>query len=214
MSLPVADRAAAARLYDVLLGAGWNATNAGVDLIDAAEPLGVDFAVSDLAAARGLADRRGMTSVDAGDGVARLTAYPPLGLTDSPRPRGSVMLDHIVLTVPDADAAIALFAGRLGMNLRLVKPIGNDVTQLFFRTATAVVEVVAGAGADDSIGLMGLAWRCDDIDVEHARLTDAGLNLSEIRIGRKRGTRVCTVREPALGTATLLIEQTQASRSS
>ena len=39
------------------------------------------------------------------------------------------------------------------------------------------------------------------------RLVAGGVEVSEVRTGRKPGTRVATVRDRALGTPTLLIEQ-------
>ncbi|KJR09279.1 hypothetical protein UG54_04940 [Gordonia sihwensis] len=219
VSLPVADLDAASRMYDLLLGESeglrWAASNATVALrdgrtdadADAVEPT-VDLTVADYDAAAALLRRRGLT-VDDTDGAAAIVGASPLRITagSQVRPTGR-MLDHIVLTAPDADRAVALLGGRLGINLRLVRELGDGICQLFFRTRTVVIEVVAGApDAGDRLGLMGLAWRTDDIVAERHRLAGAGLEVSDVRTGRKGGTRVCTVRERALGTATLLIEQ-------
>ncbi|WP_454166130.1 hypothetical protein [Gordonia iterans] len=112
-----------------------------------------------------------------------------------------------MFTAPSVDAAVALFAGRLGLDLRLERAFGG-LTQMFFRTRSVIVEVLAGGEGAPEFALWGLAWRCADLDAEHARLTGLGLTLSEVRAGRKPGTRVATVREPSLGTPTILIEQT------
>ena len=51
----------------------------------------------------------------------------------------------------------------------------------------------------------GISWRVPDIDAAHARLVAAGFDVSEIRTGRRPGTRVATVRAETHGVATLLI---------
>ena len=212
LTLPVTDHAEAVRLYDLLLGAGsaerWAVTNGSVGLADADRPLTVDLRVADVAPAVELLRRRGL-ALDEQDDATALTDFSPLRITGlGTRDAGGRMIDHVVLTIADTDRAIALFGGRLGINLRLVRDLGNGLSQLFFRTRSSVLEVVAG-GVDPSegIGLMGIAWRSDDIVAEQARLTAAGLDVSEVRTGRKAGTRVCTIRQPELGTATLLIQQ-------
>lgn len=225
LTLPTADREASAALYRILTGATsddrWAVQNGSVGVSDAGEPLTVDLRVADLTGAADLLRRRGLDLAEQPGAVAAtaiaLTAAAPLRITGSgPRDSSGAMIDHVVLTVADADRAIALFGGRLGINLRLVRELGNGVRQLFFRTRSTVLEVVAGApdsddpgsqAGTDGIGLMGIAWRCTDIVAEQQRLIEAGLAVSEVRAGRKAGTRVCTIREPHLGTATLLIEQ-------
>jgi hypothetical protein len=53
-----------------------------------------------------------------------------------------------------------------------------------------------------------LSWRVADIDATHARLVAAGIDVSEVRIGRKPGTRVVSVRNGTCGIHTLLLERT------
>ncbi len=82
--------------------------------------------------------------------------------------------------------------------------------QLFFRAGSAVVEMAASlkkpaADGPDSFG--GLAWRVADAEAVQARLAAAGFNVSEVRIGRKPGTKVFTVRDAAAGVPTILIQQ-------
>ncbi|MCK0440747.1 VOC family protein [Gordonia alkaliphila] len=208
VTVAVDDPAAAAAAYDVLVGAGsagvWAASNGSVRAAAGESAPWAAFAAADVAGATALLGRRGL-SLDA-DGRAESVAA--VGITaDAGARAGAPTLDHVVYTAPSVDAAIALFAGRLGLDLRLVRQFG-DVAQVFFRSASVVVEVLAGSGEQAAdFGLWGLAWRVADLDVEHARLTREGLALSEIRVGRKPGTRVATVRERALGTPTILLEQ-------
>jgi len=56
--------------------------------------------------------------------------------------------------------------------------------------------------------LWGLSWRVADIDATRARLASSGVDVSEVRTGRKPGTRVVTVRSSTCGIPTLLVERT------
>jgi hypothetical protein len=83
---------------------------------------------------------------------------------------------------------------------------------MFFRCGDLIVEVThrPGKPADaDKLHqdkLRGLCWRVADIDATHARLTVAGVDVSEIRTGRKPGTRVMTVRNGTCSVPTLLVQ--------
>ncbi|MCI3132596.1 VOC family protein [Phenylobacterium aquaticum] len=120
-------------------------------------------------------------------------------------------LDHVVVTTVNADRALAIWGAKLGLDLRLDR--SNEqwgVRQLFFRCGSAVVEMAASlktpsSDGPDSFG--GLAWRVADADAAQARLAAAGFNVSEVRVGRKPGTRVFTARNVAAGVPTILIQQ-------
>jgi hypothetical protein len=56
--------------------------------------------------------------------------------------------------------------------------------------------------------LWGLSWRVANADATRARLVAAGLDVSEVRAGRKPGTRVVSVRNGTCGIHTLLVERT------
>lgn len=205
VTVPSGDPAAAAAVYTAMIGepesgtARWRAGNGSLTVVPASaddDAPRVRFQAHDAEAAQKLLTRRGL----------RPDEVRAVGVTAAAGARsGAPVLDHVVFTAPSVDAGIALFGGRLGLNLRLVREFG-PVSQLFFRTPSVVVEVLAGA-ENPGIALWGLAWHSDDLDAEHDRLVRAGLALSEIRAGRKPGTRVMTVREPALGVPTILIEQ-------
>lgn len=212
--LPVEEPVATAAVYTALLGPSddgrsWAAGNGSIVLVDDGQ-LGpwAAFEVADADVAAALLARRGLPLAATAGHAVRAETVPAVGITANAGARpGAPMLDHIVFTTDTVDAAVALFAGRLGMDLRLARSFG-DLTQVFLRTSSVVVEVLAGGDrAHPGVQLWGLAWRCGDLDAEHARLTAAGLSLSEVREGRKPGTRVATVREPALGTPTILLEQ-------
>ena len=56
--------------------------------------------------------------------------------------------------------------------------------------------------------MWGLSWRVADIDATRARLVAAGIDVSEVRAGRKPGTRVMSVRDGTCGVHTLVLERT------
>lgn len=118
-------------------------------------------------------------------------------------------LDHVVVRTPDAERAVALYGGRLGLDLRLDRSRPEiGVRQLFFVLRGLVVEVVQSLKEEVHAGpdsIWGLAWRSRDIDASRARLVAAGINVSEVRDGRKAGTRVATVKSHTAGVPTLLI---------
>lgn len=174
----------------------------------------VYFTVDDVSATRRLLDRRGHPLADSALGALGETSA--VGIAARPDPvadPGSdlIGLDHLVFTCDNRDAAVALFAGTFDLDFRLDQPIGQDARQLFFRRGDLIVEVVAAPRppADpvpsSPVTLWGVAWRSTDVDATHARLTAAGLDLSEIRVGRKKGTRIFTVRHRELATRTVVI---------
>jgi hypothetical protein len=87
---------------------------------------------------------------------------------------------------------------------------------MFFRCGDLIVEIVHRPGKDANVNeahdrLWGLSWRVADIDATRARLASAGVDVSDVRTGRKPGTRVLTVRNGTCGIPTLLVERTARS---
>lgn len=119
-------------------------------------------------------------------------------------------LDHVVVTTEDSDRAAALYGARLGLDLALDRSHQDWGQLMFFRCGDLVVEVVRRpvAGSDAAHDrLWGLSWRVADIDATRARLIAAGLDVSEVRNGRKPGTRIMTVRNGTCGIQTVLLER-------
>jgi catechol 2,3-dioxygenase-like lactoylglutathione lyase family enzyme len=118
-------------------------------------------------------------------------------------------LDHVVIRSPDPERAVALYAGRLGLSLRLdrTEPAW-DARLLFFRCGDLIVEVVhdlkTGPG-DGPDRLWGLSWHVPSIADAHARLKGGGVEVSALRAGRRPGTQVFTVKSHTAGVPTLLI---------
>lgn len=126
-------------------------------------------------------------------------------------------LDHIVIRTRNADRAAALFGARFGLDLRLDRSSREWGSRLlFFRCGDLIMEVGATLGIqvsdeDDSLG--GLALRIPDVSLAHQRLKGAGFDISELRKGRKPGTRVFTVRDRTANVPILLIESVSQSSS-
>jgi catechol 2,3-dioxygenase-like lactoylglutathione lyase family enzyme len=119
-------------------------------------------------------------------------------------------LDHVVITTEDPERAAALYGARLGLDMALDRTHQDWGQLMFFRCGDLIVEVVkrpAAGGDAEHDRLWGLSWRVGDIDATRARLAQAGLDVSEVRTGRKPGTRVASLRSGTCGIQTLLLER-------
>jgi hypothetical protein len=84
---------------------------------------------------------------------------------------------------------------------------------MFFRCGDLIVEIVQRPGKDAMSDtahdrLWGLSWRVADLDATRERLGSSGVDVSDVRTGRKPGTRVLSVRSGTCGIPTLLVERT------
>jgi catechol 2,3-dioxygenase-like lactoylglutathione lyase family enzyme len=140
-------------------------------------------------------------------------------MESAPLPRSALLvpeaeavmgLDHVVIRTPDPERAVALYGARLGLDLRLDRSNPEWGARLmFFRCGDLIVEIAHDLKAGVSSGpdkLWGLSWRVPDAGSAHARLAAAGLDVSELRPGRKPGTRVFTVRDKTCGVPVLVLE--------
>ncbi len=151
--------------------------------------------------------------VDATHGVpvtlVEYTSRPPRVV--QPVPKGAITgLDHVVVRTTHPNRAAALYGARLGLDMRLDRTEPKWGSRLmFFRCGDMIVEVVHNLNepaSDTPDALWGLSWRTPDIDATHARLASQGFTVSEIRTGRKPGTRVFTVKDGTLGVPTLVLQ--------
>ncbi len=116
-------------------------------------------------------------------------------------------VDHLVLRSSDADRCIRLFNEELGIRLALDQEVPEwGGRMLFFRAGKMTLEVIANLDAGEADAFWGLTFHCPDIAAHATRLRGAGVELSEIRDGRKPGTRVATVHSHCLGLPTLLLQ--------
>lgn len=177
------------------------------------------FATGDVGKAATLLERRAVAMTLDGDAVAiaghgvaiRLAAKS----NEAPSPFVTEeaecvsALDHVVVRTPNPERAIAFYAGRLGLDLRLDR--SNEkwgARLLFFRCGDLVVEIAHDLkkGVSDAPDqLWGLSWRVPDVVKANARLKAAGLDVSEPRDGRRPGSQVFSVKDKTEGVPTLVI---------
>jgi len=132
--------------------------------------------------------------------------WPKASRTAEPAIAG---LDHLVVRTPAPERAFALYGARLGLDLRLDRTHSEWGARLqFFRCGDAILEIAHGLGqaGDGPDSLWGLSWRAEDADAAHARIVAAGFDCSEVRTGRKPGTRVFTVRDAPAGIPTIVVQ--------
>jgi catechol 2,3-dioxygenase-like lactoylglutathione lyase family enzyme len=128
-------------------------------------------------------------------------------------PAAIAAMDHVVVSTSDPERAAALYGARLGLDMALDRSHPDWGRLMFFRCGDLVVEVTHRPGKETNKPadaaqdrLRGICWRAADLDATRARLVAAGVDVSEIRNGRKPGTRVMTVRNGTCGVPTLLVQ--------
>jgi catechol 2,3-dioxygenase-like lactoylglutathione lyase family enzyme len=125
-------------------------------------------------------------------------------------------MDHVVISTGDPERAAALYGARLGLDMALDRSHPDWGRLMFFRCGDLIVEIVhrPGSAVDPARDrLYGMSWRVDNADATRARLAAAGIDVSDVRTGRKPGTRVLTVRSGTCDIPTLLVERTAKSSS-
>jgi catechol 2,3-dioxygenase-like lactoylglutathione lyase family enzyme len=200
---------------------------------------GLGFAVADLAGTRSTLERRGIelmpTHVTRSQNAQGATREWTLAIAkrksacglaqffvqipDDPKPvrpaAGAEVagLDHIVVNTANPDRAMAHYGARLGLDLRLDRSNEQWGSRLlFFRCGGAVVEVGTSLKAppsNEADRYGGLAWRVSEPEMARARIAAAGIDVSEVRKGRKPGTHVFTVRSGTGGVPTLMLAGNQ-----
>lgn len=144
-------------------------------------------------------------------GIKTFLLQPDGALTrDLPAPGAVTSLDHLVINTPNPERAVATYGARLGLRFALDRTAEQWKTRfLFFRLGGLTLEVIHRLGeaaeieADDTI--WGLTWATDNLIAARQRLSEAGLDVSEIRTGRKPGSEVFTLRNGTQGVPTLFI---------
>ncbi len=119
-------------------------------------------------------------------------------------------LDHVVVSTHQPERAAALYGARLRLDMALDRSHPDWGRLMFFRCGDLIVEVVQRPGQNDLAKddhVWGLSWRAGDLDATRARLVAKGVAVSEIRTGRKPGTRIMTVKSGTCGVPTVLLER-------
>jgi catechol 2,3-dioxygenase-like lactoylglutathione lyase family enzyme len=117
-------------------------------------------------------------------------------------------MDHVVINSNDPDGMVDLYKEKYGIRLALdqfVEKWGGRM--LFFRTNDTTIEAI-GIKKDGSPrdSLWGLAWTTKNIKKTHARLMSEGVEISDVKDGRKPSTLVATIKSHTCNIPTLLIE--------
>ena len=188
----------------------------------------MSFAVTDLAKARNLLERRALRVHLEGAGPAQRlhvatdsTFGVPISLVEcapnaseaspltAPEESAVAGLDHVVVRTRNPERTMALYGARLGLSLRLDRTEPSwGARLLFFRCGDLIIEIahdLKGGVGDDPDTLWGLSWRVADVAAAHARVKAAGIEVSEVRIGRRPGTQIFTVRSHTGGVPTIMV---------
>lgn len=232
LTLRASFRESAVEAYETLLGrraegGRLRVGNVGLAIEDHASTAQLSsmvFATASLDKAQRLLERRAVPSDRAGDRlvlssqathqvpialVERAAAPEPSPLLKSSEAASITALDHVVVRTPNPERAIALYAGRLGLDLRLDRSNPDWGSRLlFFRCGDLVVEIAhdLNKGVSDAADqLWGLSWRTPDIARAHERLKKAGVEVSEPRNGRRPGTQVMSVQSHTANVPTIII---------
>jgi catechol 2,3-dioxygenase-like lactoylglutathione lyase family enzyme len=129
-------------------------------------------------------------------------------------------LDHAVVQSTDGNATRALFGEALGLRLAVDKEFADwGVRLMFFRVGGVTVEVASALAGVDALAAMpaaaagsasdrfyGMSLRVRSVDGARERLAQLGFDVSQVRQGRRPGTRVFTVRSRTHGVPTLILE--------
>jgi catechol 2,3-dioxygenase-like lactoylglutathione lyase family enzyme len=232
LTLRASFRDGAVGAYETLLGrraseGKLRVANVGLEIEDDASTArltAMAFATSSLDKAARLLERRAVPVERQGDRlvlstapthgvpialVERTAAREPSPLLNSSDAASISALDHVVIRTPNPERAIALYAGRLGLDLRLDRSNPEWGSRLlFFRCGDLVVEIAhdLNKGVSDAPDqLWGLSWRTPDVARANDRLKKAGVEVSEPRDGRRPGTQVFTVHSHTANVPTIVI---------
>ena len=117
-------------------------------------------------------------------------------------------LDHVVLNTNDADGFIDIYRDIFNIRLALDRVIEHWKTRmLFFRLNKTTIEVVEQKNDDvNPDKLWGLAWEVESIKEAHERLSNDGIEITEVKKGIKENTLVATIKSHTNNVPTLLIE--------
>lgn len=172
----------------------------------------VDSGTTDTGSGASLAWQRTRAATSAANGVRLFFLQ-----MQNERPRSKPIadapmtgLDHVVVSTHQPERAAALYGARLDLDMALDRSRPDWGRLMFFRCGDLIVEVVQRPGQSDASApdkVWGLSWRTADIESARARLVAAGVDASDMRDGRKPGTRVMSLRSGTLAVPTLVLQR-------
>ncbi|MAP96491.1 MAG: glyoxalase [Ponticaulis sp.] len=120
-------------------------------------------------------------------------------------------VDHLVVNTGNPDRAMAVFGAKLGIRLALDRTNPDwGARFLFFRLGETTIEFVSRLDgstpptAPDA--LWGVTYEVPNLEATHTRLTRAGVEVTEVKKGRHKGTRVMRVHSGCLSVPTLFLD--------
>ena len=121
---------------------------------------------------------------------------------------GVSKLDHVVINTTDADKFIEVYRDFFQIRLALDTVIEHwGHRMLFFRLNKTTLEVVEKSdGGNNDDRLWGLAWEVKNLDAACERLILEGVEVSNIKNGLKKDTRVVTIKSHNHNVPTMLIQ--------
>ncbi len=181
--------------------------NTEIDVVDAkAESLGERMAV--IGGLTVHAKSQGVPADCRGLDIAVTEQHPRDVVRLRPSEPGIQLVDHVVLQTNDADDCIRLFRDELGARLALDQTVEEwGGRMLFFREGAMTLEVIEHSSKRPKQDFFwGICYRCSDIETTRLNLISRGVSISEIREGRKPGTRVASIKSHVGGVPSLLLE--------
>ena len=117
-------------------------------------------------------------------------------------------LDHVVIHTNDPVGLISLYRDTYGIRLALDQTVEKwGGRMLFFRLNHTTLEVISKEDdKEPADSFWGLAWIVKDIKATYNRLISEGLEVTEVKDGRKPNTLVATVKSHTCNIPTLLIQ--------
>ena len=117
-------------------------------------------------------------------------------------------LDHVVIHTNDPEGLISLYRDTYGIRLALDQTVEKwGGRMLFFRLNHTTLEVISKEDDKEPVdSFWGLAWIVKDIKATYNRLISEGLEVTEVKDGRKPNTLVATVKSHTCNIPTLLIQ--------
>lgn len=140
--------------------------------------------------------------------IQHLSPDDALPIAPAVRDAPAERVDHFVIAAGDADASVSLFRDTFGLDLRLDRSFPDWGMRLaFFKVGGVTLELAHRLDGDPSPvdRLWGISYRVNDVSAAREHLLAQGFDVSEVRDGRRPGTRVLTVRSRTHGVATLML---------
>lgn len=123
---------------------------------------------------------------------------------------GIAGIDLLVVATAKPERAMGFYGARLGLPLVFDQVNSTNGSRLMqFQCGNMLIEVINRPGGDKddrADRLWGVGWRVPDAEAVRERLVSAGLDVSDVKDGAKRGTRVFTIRNGTCNVPTLVVQ--------